>query len=76
MLVNIDKSELSVQHRELPHRKLLDELVEAVGNANPLLTFKCDAQCVVRQWNRELPNGNGGSGAYEELIYKIGRAHV
>ena len=71
MLVTIDKSELSSAQKELPIRALLAELVEAVGKANPLLNFACDKHCVTKEWNRELPNANGGSGAYEERVYKI-----
>ena len=71
MLVTVDKSELTAQQRELPYKNLLTELVVAVGTANPLLTFACDKNCLAKEWNRELPNGNGGSGAYEEKIYKV-----
>lgn len=71
MLVTIDKSELTALQRELPHRDSLDELVEAVGKVNPLLTFKCDAQCISKDWNRDKPTGNGGTGAYEEKIYRV-----
>jgi hypothetical protein len=71
MLVNIDKSELTATQRELPCRDKLDELVNAVGTAMPLLTFKCDAQCISKDWNRDKPNENGGTGAYEEKIYRV-----
>jgi hypothetical protein len=71
MLVTIDKSELTALQREYPHRDSLDELVNAVGTAMPLLTFKCDAQCISKDWDRDKPNGNGGTGAYEEKIYRV-----
>lgn len=71
MLVTIDKSALTALQREFPHRDSLDELVNAVGTANPLLSFKCDAQCITKDWNKDKPNGNGGMGAYEEKIYRV-----
>lgn len=71
MLVTVDKSELTAQQRELPYKNLLAELVETVGTANPLLSFGCDKTCLTKDWNRELPNPNGGTGAYEEKIYKV-----
>lgn len=72
MLVTIDKSELTAQQREYPHRELLDELVEAVGKANPLLTFKCDDKCLTRDWNKDKPNTvNGGTGAYDDKVYRV-----
>lgn len=72
MIANIDKTELSVEQRGYPYRQKLEELVEAVATVNPLLTFKCDANCVTRDWERDVPNPNNGAlGSYVHYIYKV-----
>jgi hypothetical protein len=71
MLVTVDKSALNAEQRGYPYRPTLAELIEAVGSANPLLSFVCDAHCLTRDWDRDKPDGKGGTGGYEHYIYRV-----
>jgi len=71
MLVTVDKSALNAEQRGYLYRPNLAELIEAVGSANPLLSFVCDAHCLTREWDRDKPDGKGGTGGYEHYIYRV-----
>jgi hypothetical protein len=71
MPVTINKEALSVEQRAYPMRKNLAEFVVEVARMNPLLEFMCDSGSTTRDWNSNLANPNGGTGAYEHYIYKV-----
>ena len=71
MLVTVDKSALNAEQRGYPYRPTLAELIEAVGSANPLLSFVCDAHCLTRDWNRDKKLDDGNTGGYEHYIYRV-----
>ena len=71
MLVTVDKSALNAEQRGYPYRPNLAELIEAVGSANPLLSFVCDEHCLTRDWDREKKLADGGTGGYDHFVYRV-----
>lgn len=71
MQVTIDKSALNAEQRGYPYREKLEELLEAVAKSNPLLSFVCDTNCLARDWNRDKKLPDGGTGGYENFVYRI-----
>jgi hypothetical protein len=71
MHVTVDKSALNHEQRGYPYREKLEELLEAVSNSNPLLSFVCDDKCLTRDWDRELVKENGEKGGYVNYVYRI-----
>jgi hypothetical protein len=71
MHVTVDKSALNVEQRGYPYREKLEELLEAVSNSNPLLSFVCDDKCLTKDWDRELVKENGEKGGYRNYVYRI-----
>jgi hypothetical protein len=71
MLVTVDKSVLNAEQRGYPYRPNLAELIEAVGSANPLLSFVCDEHCLTRDWNKDKAAENKGQGGYDHYVYRV-----
>jgi hypothetical protein len=71
MHLTVDKSALNVEQRGYPYRPKLEELLEAVGSANPLLSFVCDEHCLTRDWDKELVKENGDKGGYTHYVYRV-----
>lgn len=71
MPVTINKEAMTAEQRAYPLRPNLAEFVVEVARMNPLLEFMCDTHCVTRDWNNKKDNGNGGTGAYDHLTYKV-----
>jgi hypothetical protein len=71
MHVTVDKSALNHEQRGYPYREKLEELLVAVSNSNPLLSFVCDDKCLTKDWDRELVKENGEKGGYVNYVYRI-----
>jgi hypothetical protein len=71
MHVTVDKSALNHEQRGYAYREKLEELLEAVSNANPLLSFVCDDKCLTKDWDRELVKENGEKGGYVNYVYRV-----
>jgi hypothetical protein len=71
MHVTVDKSALNHEQRGYAYREKLEELLEAVANSNPLLSFVCDDKCLSKDWDRELVKENGEKGGYRNYVYRI-----
>ena len=71
MHVTVDKSALNHEQRGYPYREKLEELLEAVSNSNPLLSFVCDDKCLTKDWDRELVKENGEKGGYTHYVYRV-----
>jgi len=71
MHVTVDKSALNHEQRGYPYREKLEELLEAVANSNPLLSFVCDEKCLSKDWDREKKLPDGNTGGYVNYVYRI-----
>lgn len=71
MLVTVDKSALNAEQREYPWRDGLMEIVTEVATVRPLFDFMLDTECITRDWNRDKKLPNGGTGGYDEKIYRV-----
>jgi len=71
MHVTVNKSALNAEQRGYPYRPKLEELLEAVSNSNPLLSFVCDADCLTKDWDKELVKENGEKGGYTHYVYRV-----
>lgn len=71
MITTVDNSELTAEQRTYEYREGLENLVDKVANALPLLDFKLDKDCIAKDWNRNKPDGSGGTGAYDHHIYRV-----
>lgn len=71
MHVTVDKSALNHEQRGYAYREKLEELLVAVSNANPLLSFVCDDKCLTKDWDRELVKENGEKGGYVNYVYRV-----
>jgi hypothetical protein len=70
-MVNIDKKELTAEQRTLEFREGLAEFVLEVAKTRPLFDFVLDKDCITKDWNNKKDNGAGGTGAYEERMYRV-----
>jgi hypothetical protein len=71
MLVTINKEALTAEQKTYPYSGNLTQLLVEVSNARPLFEFMCDKDCTTREWNKNKPDGKGGTGGYDHYIYKV-----
>ena len=70
-MVNIDKKALTAEQRTLEFREGLAVLVLEVAKVRPLFDFVLDKDCLTKDWNRDKAMPNGGTGGYDEKVYRV-----
>lgn len=70
-MVQYDNTKLTTEQRGYPWRDGLMELVTEVSKVRPLFDFMLDSECVTKDWNKNKQLPNGGTGGYDERIYRV-----
>lgn len=70
-MVQYDNTKLTTEQRGYPWRDGLMELVTEVAKVRPLFDFMLDTECITKDWNRDKKLPNGGTGGYDEKIYRV-----